>query len=374
MNSHPLFRIILCGFFTLIITIPAFSQELTIKPEDLKIEQALEGGYHLWVRKIPGLESILLTESTADPEKRLHSYSLRNPEYHPVNGDEQRLLNGEFLDTSKGLYSLIDSTPEPLEEFGEAFHIFIPYIVEYGYSWSREGQIQVLDGTWLNIRAFQKPFADYSGSFHDNPFVLRVVQKPFEGPPEDNYMPDTVETFREIAEEGEGKAILSLGHDEMLNEISDIIVNEEGPDLDLVLALDTTKSMEDDIPFLREKLVPLLEDVTKDFENFRFGIVYYKDYMEQYVTRISPFKDGLAGAQRTLNRLHVHGGRDIPEAVYEALYAAIHSFPWDAASRLIILIGDAPPHPKPRGSITKEMVLEDAKSFSIKLNAMILPQ
>jgi hypothetical protein len=317
---------------------------------------------------------VLLTESTADPEKRLHSYSLRNPVFHPVNGNEKRILDGEFLDTSKGLYSLIDSTPEAHEELGEAFHIFIPYIVEYGYEWSRFGEIQVLDGTWLNIRAFEKPFADYTGAFKDNPFVLKVIQKPLPGPPEDNYMPDTVESFREIAEEGRGEAILSLGHEEMLEEIRRIIDKAGGPDLDLVLALDTTKSMEDDIPFLQEMLISLLEEKTEGFNDFRFGMVLYKDYMEQYITKISPFQEGLAGAQRFLDRIVVRGGRDIPEAVFEAIYAGITSFPWQADSRLIILIGDAPPHPKPRGRVTKKMVIDEAERLGIELNALILPQ
>ena len=363
---------VLLLFLLVSVVLPA--QDISIGPEDLEIEQVLDGGYYLWIRKKPDMNSVLLTESTADPEKRLHSYSLRDPEYHPVNGDEKRILDGEFLDTTGGIYSLVDSTPEEHPVFGEAFRIFIPYIVVYGYPWSREGEIQVLDGTWLNVRSFEKPYADYTGAYRDNPFVLRVVQKPFEGPPEDNYMEDTVETFREIAEEGRGQAILSLGYEEMLREIKNIIDEAPGPDLDLVLALDTTKSMEDDIPFLQEMLIPLLEEETKDFERFRFGIVYYKDYMEQYVTRISPFQDGLEKAQQTLDRITARGGRDIPEAVYEALYAGIHSFPWEAKSRLIILIGDAPPHPRPRGNVTKEMVVNDAEKMGIELNALILPQ
>jgi len=366
-------RILFCAFPVLICCFPVFSQNLEIQPEDLVIEQTLEGGYHLWIKK-DGIGSVLLTESTADPEKRKHSFSLRNPAYHPVNGDEKRLLNDEFIDSRKGIYSLIDSTVEKHESLGDSFHVFIPYIVEYGYEWSRYGQIQILDGTWLNIRAFEKPYGDYTGAYKDNPFILKVVQKPFDETPEDNYRSDTVETFREIAEEGKGTAVLSLGHEEMLNEISRIVARASGPDLDLVLALDTTKSMQDDIPFLQEMLIPALEEATAGFDTFRFGMVLYKDYMEQYVTKISPFEDSLAGAQRFLDRIAVRGGRDIPEAVYEALYTGITAFPWEAPSRIIILIGDAPPHPKPRGSITKEKVVNESVSAGIELNTLILPQ
>ncbi len=354
-------------------TLPLFAQELTISPEELRIEQSLDGGYNLYVKKVDGLESILLTESTADPDKRVHSYALRNPEFHPTNGYEKRILDGEFIEPGNELYSLIDSTPQEDEVFGEAFLVFIPYIVVYGYPWSREGEIQVLDGTWLNVRAFEKPYADYTGAFRDNPFMLKVVQKPEEGPPEDNYMDDTVDNFTEIAEEGRGTSTLSKGYDEMINEIERIIDKADGESLDLVLALDTTKSMEDDIPYLRDNLVPLLKKHTERFDSLRVGLVLYRDYMEAYLTKIVPFRTGLAGLQNALNSIRVLGGRDLPEAVFEALYTGVHEFPWTAETKQIILIGDAPAHPRPRGTVTKEMVYEDASGLNIELHTIILP-
>ena len=358
----------------LLSCVGAAALDLTIGPDDLKMEQGKDGGYHLWVRKKPDVKSVLLTESTADPERNEPVYALRNPVYHPVNGDEKRMLDGEFLDTSGGLFSLIDSTPEPFDEFGEAFHIYIPYVVEFGYPWSREGEIPVLDGVYLNVRAFPLIYADYDGGFHDNPFVLRLVQKPLEGPPEDNYMADTLREYREIAAEGGGEAILSTGEGDILDKIRDLVDDTEGGSLDLVLALDTTESMRNDMPHLRESLVPLLEDVAAGYESLRFGIVFYKDYMEQYVTRVVEFEPDMSKAQRILDTIRVFGGRDIPEAVYEALYAGIHGYPWASESKMIILVGDAPPHPRPRGRITKEMVYEDAQALDIELHTIILPQ
>jgi hypothetical protein len=60
--------------------------------------------------------------------------------------------------------------------------------------------------------------------------------------------------------------------------------------------------------------------------------------------------------------------------VHEALHAAALSFPWAAEERIVILIGDAPPHPRPRGSITKEMVDKAAIEKDLRLNVIILPQ
>ena len=52
----------------------------------------------------------------------------------------------------------------------------------------------------------------------------------------------------------------------------------------------------------------------------------------------------------------------------------VKSYPWAAESRKIILVGDAPPHPRPRGKITKEQVYAEAEALSIELYAIILPQ
>lgn len=361
-------------FLIVVITSIAGAAELTVDPGDIRIEQSLEGGYNIWIRKTADLESVLLTESTEDPERETPSFALRNPDYHPANGDERRILDGEFLDRNNNGYFIVDSTPEPHPDFGQAFRLFVPYVVDYGYPWSREGEVQVLDGAYLNVRTFEKPHADYTGEFKDNPFILRVVQKPMEGPPEGNYMDDTVDSFTEIAGEGKGEVIFSTGEEDVLDRIRGVLAEPKGDTLDLVLALDTTESMKNDIPYLEEHLIPLLKDNTAGYGRFRFGLVFYKDYMEEYLTRVVPFEPSLNTAQRALEGLNVYGGRDIPEAVYEALFDALHEFPWDAENRKIILIGDAPPHPRPRGRITKDMVYEFAESIGVEIYTIILPQ
>lgn len=350
------------------------AQDLSIGPEDLIIEQNLDGGYDLWIRQKEGVGSVLITESTEDPERKVASYALRANEYNKYNGDEKRMLNGEFLNPEKKLFSLIDSTPELKEGLGQAFHIFIPYIVSYGYPWSRQGEILVVDGTYLSVRSCGSKYADYDKGFKDNPFIMRVTQKPFEGPADDNYMEDTLVSYEEIAEEGGGRALRCMGEDDLLNALEDILDDVDSGSLDLVLALDTTASMENDIPWLKRELVPLLREQTEGYRHFRFGMVLYRDYHDEYVTRVRPFQSDFSMVQKVINRTTVFGGRDIPEAVHEALYEGLHAFSWMAEDRKLILIGDAPPHERPRGKVTKEMVYDDADSLEIEITTIILPQ
>jgi hypothetical protein len=371
MMKKFLILVIFCG-----IAGGLFSQDLSLAPEDIIIKQSVEGGYYLHIRKKPDIRSVLITESTEDPEHRAASFSWRNPSFHPENGNERRMLEGEFLPADRELYSLIDSTPAESEYFEQAFKIFIPYVVIYGYPWSRSGEILVVDGTYFSIRTFAKPYGNYEGGYQDNPFILRVTQKtePEEKEALGNYMDDTVRDFSEIALEGRGDTKFSKGEADVLDKIAEIVEKVPGKSLDLVLALDTTQSMENDIPYLQRELLPLLREQTGRFERFRFGIVMYRDYLEEYLTRIIGFQNNLDAVQGMLDGVTVFGGRDIPEAVYEALYAGIIRFPWQSDSRLIILIGDAPPHPRPRGSITKEMVYAKALEQQVTINTIILPQ
>jgi len=350
-------RSILSILLIFVLSITAGADSLTIRSGDAYIELGdNEEGFNLYIKAEPGLGSVLITESTADPEKRADSFAFRAWDYNSINGDEKRILDGEFLESERALYFLLDSSPEPDEYLGSAFRIFIPFQLTYGYPWSREGQVEVHRGTWLNIRTFEKPFADYDGAWKDNPFVLSMKELPPPPPPE---------VF--AVDEGPVDDV-----EEAVDRIADIIASSGG-DIDVVLVVDTTISMKDDIAFIRNSLVPLVRNTVADFEAFRIGLVLYRDYKEAYLTRVSPFTESLDDLQAELNRVTVSGGRDLPEAVDEGIYAALTEFDWNAPERLIIQVGDAPGHETPRGAITSEMVADEAANLEVSIYPIRLP-
>ncbi|MDR0315827.1 MAG: VWA domain-containing protein [Treponema sp.] len=350
---------------------PLYAQDLSIGPNDLRIEQRVDGGFHLFIRKKPDIGSVLLTESTRDPTYTLDSYAYRAAEWNAINGDEVRLINGSPISPESRIYSLIASNSEIHPELGPAFHIYIPYLIYYGYDDGRHGEVYVVNGTYFNIRAFQLPYGDYRGAFRENPFVLEVTQQPLSGPPEGNYMKDTIEAFTEIAG---SNTQYSRGSSDLVNRIRGILEKEKNKNVDIVICLDTTGSMRNDITAIRQQLPPLLREMTADFASFRIGVVLFKDYHEEYITRVIPFTNDFSLFQRNLNAIRVGGGGDIPEAVHEALYEGAVKFPWAAESKIMLLIGDAPPHPRPRGRITKEMVDQEILERGIETHAIILPQ
>lgn len=360
---------------------------LQIGPADLRVEQRDDGGYHLYVRAKAGLSSVLLTETTRDPSGKADNYAYRAQSWNPINGDEKRLLDGAFIDPKAGVYSLIDSTPETDAAFGMAFHIFIPWVVEWGYAWARFGREFIADGAFINIRAFAKPYADYAGGFRDNPFVLRVSQAPSpraEAPPGPQkpepatpdlsaYMPDTVSSFSSIADRTKGLTEYSATPEDIIPALDRILSGIEGDELELVLCLDTTESMTDDIEAVRSGLPELLAKHAGRFRVFKLGLTMYRDYYEEYVVKRLDFTADRGAFMAEVNRARTMGGRDIPEAVYEALYEALSGYAWTAKARVIVLIGDAPPHPIPRGKIDKAGTIAKATELGVRLDVIILP-
>ncbi|MDR2151003.1 MAG: VWA domain-containing protein [Spirochaetaceae bacterium] len=357
---------------------PPLSTDLLIIKEDMRIEQRDDGGFHLFIRKKPGLESVLIAESTKDPLLQADNYTYRVTEKNPINGDEMRILNGLPLYGSKNLgWSIVDSTPEDDAEFGAAFHLFIPHLVIYGYENTRHGAMPITDGSYFNLRAFALPYADYTGLFVDNPFTLQVSKKipEEEAQPEGNFIQDAVDSFRDITASGEGLLVWATDPDQLVERIRSIIEPEKGKALDLVLCIDTTGSMSRYIAAVRRLLTPLLQNMLSDFLDLRIGMVLYKDYKDLYITRIVPFTRDFSSFQQVLNTIVTGGGGiDIPEAVYEALYDGASRLIWEAPERLMILIGDAPAHPSPKGNISKESVDTVIAEQGITVHAIILPQ
>lgn len=142
------------------------------------------------------------------------------------------------------------------------------------------------------------------------------------------------------------------GVKELKSESLNTIVLDEpcdySDDVDVCFIFDATGSMGDELRYLQAEMKDVIsraKDATGGL-NIRTGAVVYRDHGDDYLTRISRLTTDIATTQAFIDKQSANGGGDYPEAVPEALMAALNSVGWDdnARARIAFLILDAPCH------------------------------
>jgi len=119
--------------------------------------------------------------------------------------------------------------------------------------------------------------------------------------------------------------------------------------LDLVFMVDTTGSMADEIDKLKATLRSISAEVSRlpSQPDICFGLVAYRDKGDAFLVRSHDLTNDLDGFLRgALNPLQAAAGGDYPEAMNEAFHETVHNLSWrgDGATRMVVLLADAPPH------------------------------
>ena len=124
--------------------------------------------------------------------------------------------------------------------------------------------------------------------------------------------------------------------------------------MDLIFCLDVTGSMADDIDAVKAAATSIVGTVLEGVPDSRVAIVGYRDFGDTIMFEDYSFSSDSTTIIANINSLSVTGGGDWPEAVYEALLRAIDSDNvggWrSGVTKIIILMGDAPPHEVGDGS------------------------
>lgn len=123
----------------------------------------------------------------------------------------------------------------------------------------------------------------------------------------------------------------------------------ETPRIEVAFALDATGSMRPWIGQARARIKAIAEDLAagEPRPEVRFALVAYRDRGDEFVTRIDPFTTDVDVMKAALDRTDAGGGGDGPEAVLEALDAALRRLDWSddpAVVKLLYLVGDARPN------------------------------
>jgi hypothetical protein len=133
--------------------------------------------------------------------------------------------------------------------------------------------------------------------------------------------------------------------------------------LEVVFVIDATGSMGWLIQSVKERVRILSEWIRELVPVTRFGVVAYRDDDDpEFLTRVEPLTLNIGKLRRFLGDLESRGGGDVPEGVTAGLRAAIDKAGWTRdTKKVIVIIGDAPPHPE-----EMEQALALARAFREK--------
>jgi hypothetical protein len=147
------------------------------------------------------------------------------------------------------------------------------------------------------------------------------------------------------------------------------------PVVEVAFVLDTTGSMSRLIEGAKRKIWSIatsILDCSPDAE-IRMGIVAYRDIGDDYVTKVFPLTSDIQDLYSKLLELRAAGGGDWPESVNEALEIGVAKMPWTQGgdvTRIIFLVGDAPPHMDYKQDTKYPDVVKIALSRGITINAV----
>ncbi|MCR4428585.1 MAG: S-layer homology domain-containing protein [Caldiserica bacterium] len=136
--------------------------------------------------------------------------------------------------------------------------------------------------------------------------------------------------------------------------------NPQAGAIDLVFCIDTTGSMADDIDEVKDQARMIINTLASQTSDFRIGVIGFKDIgsspPDEPIFQDFPFTSNVDTIISNINALTADGGGDDPEAVYEALLRAMDNVTlgqWrNGVGKIIILMGDAPPHE--RGEVSQD--------------------
>lgn len=116
---------------------------------------------------------------------------------------------------------------------------------------------------------------------------------------------------------------------------------------DIAFIVDATGSMYDEIDFLKEDLLDIIQRASANTtRELRTAALFYRDKGDAYLTRHEDFNKDPEKTLKFIQKQKAGGGGDYPEAVHTALERGLQNLSWREGSyaKIAFLLLDAPPH------------------------------
>lgn len=159
--------------------------------------------------------------------------------------------------------------------------------------------------------------------------------------------------------------------DDSIAEVSyPVEIGGSSKQLDLMMVIDTTGSMGDEISYLQVELENVIERVSRNNANLpiRLSVNFYRDLDDDYIVNSYPFSSNIDDEMSYLRVEYASGGGDYEEAVELALEDAVNAHDWNSDSiKLMFLVLDAPPHNTDEIKASLASTLADAAAKGIRI-------
>jgi Mg-chelatase subunit ChlD len=140
---------------------------------------------------------------------------------------------------------------------------------------------------------------------------------------------------------------------------------------DVMFVLDCTGSMRGEINAIRDAITDFAETIRTEGVRARVGLIEFRDRLNKEEHRVLNFNGHSFTEDSNLfktevSKLEAKGGGDLPESSLDALLLALRQ-PFDErASKVIVLVTDAPPHVPDLEANSVEEVARALRSAEIK--------
>lgn len=156
-------------------------------------------------------------------------------------------------------------------------------------------------------------------------------------------------------------------------EVADLLKQKKT--VEVCFVLDTTGSMGGLIEGAKQKIWSIASQIAQrqDSPTIRFSLVAYRDRGDAYVTQLTDLNEDLDVVHDKLMKFQAVGGGDAPESVNQALCEAVTKVKWtegDHVTRIIFLVGDAPPHMDYEQDVDYTVTANLAQEKGITINAI----
>lgn len=181
---------------------------------------------------------------------------------------------------------------------------------------------------------------------------------------------DCIETFNKLARETGGEMKVVANSNLVAKTILEIVQKYAVNNSDIMIILDKTQSMQDDLDDIKKSLHLIIEKLMS-YKNIRLAMALYGDKNvdgnEWY--DYQNFEGDYFATNSFVDKIEVTGGGDYPESVYDGIFEAFQEGFWQSGSkRIVILLGDAPSLDSSLTTHTSKEIIEIATKDEINMN------